>query len=208
MTEPEPTPSQKYDISIGDMTKLLINAIIKDSENSYGDTPMEKIRYQLRHGTGNDTLGGITALSSYMAARAAERQATAMESLAKTASKLQVADALDTSGQAIVDDRESKRDYLATTYSLPTELLSFLWAIRGMLIDGSLKSLSKPAQFEPYRRVTTEEIAWTLRMTEQQFYDRLPRTPQGEIDYSILQEFDILHYGGTDERPDNWMYGG
>jgi hypothetical protein len=120
MTEqPQETAPQKtYDGSIGDMVKSLINSIIKDSQDTYGDTPLEKVRNQLKFNTGGDTLAGITALSAYMSARSSERQAAALEALAKTASKLQVADSLDTNAQAIVDQRESKRDYLATTYSL------------------------------------------------------------------------------------------
>lgn len=202
------TPNKTYDGSIGDMVKSLINVIIKDSQETYGDTPLEKIRNQLRFNTGGDTLAGITALSSYMTARAAERQASAIEAMAKTASKWQMAESVDTVGQAIVDQRESKRDYLATTYSLAPKALALLWATRGMLIDASIKSLSRPDRFDPFRRLSTEEIAWTLRMSPEDFLADLPRNQRGDIDYEILEEFDILHYGGTDEDPDDWIYGG
>lgn len=205
----DPTEQVKtYDGSISDMVKSLINSVIKDSQETHGETPLEKIRNELKYNTGGDTLAGITALSSYITARAQERQAVAMESLAKTASKLQMADSLESDGQSIIDQRESKRDYLATTYSLPTHVLSLLWAVRGMLLDASLKSLSKPTQFEPYRRVTTEEIAWTLRMTPEQFLSALPLTSAEYIDYDLLEDFDIYHYSDTDSGPDDWMYGG
>lgn len=208
MTEPtEPTPVKTYDGSIGDMVKSLINSIIKDSQETYGDTPLEKVRNQLKFNTGGDTLAGITALSAYMSAKAAERQAASLESLAKTASKLQVAETLDTNSQAIVDQRESKRDYLATTYSMDTGTLSLLWAMRGMLVDASIKSLSRPDRFDPYRRLTTEEIAWSLRITSEQLWSMLPRHGDG-IDYELLEDFDILHYDDNDVHPDNWLYGG
>ena len=109
------------------------------------------------------------------------------------------------------NQRESKRDYLATTYSLPMPVLTLLWAMRGMLMDASIKALSRPDRFDPYRRVTTEEIAWSLRLSVDDFYLLLPRTSQSggiDFDFSLLEEFDILHYGGTDIAPDDWMYGG
>jgi hypothetical protein len=210
MTEqPQETAPQKtYDGSIGDMVKSLINSIIKDSQDTYGDTPLEKVRNQLKFNTGGDTLAGITALSAYMSARSSERQAAALEALAKTASKLQVADSLDTNAQAIVDQRESKRDYLATTYSLPFKTLAVLWAMRGMLMDASIKSLSRPERFDPYRRLSTEEIAWSLRLAPEGLWESLPKTADGAIDYEILEDFDIMHYGGTDDAPEDWMYGG
>jgi hypothetical protein len=210
MTEqPQETPPQKtYDGSIGDMVKSLINSIIKDSQDTYGDTPLEKVRNQLKFNTGGDTLAGITALSAYMSARSSERQAAALEALAKTASKLQVADSLDTNAQAIVDQRESKRDYLATTYSLPFKTLAVLWAMRGMLMDASIKSLSRPERFDPYRRLSTEEIAWSLRLAPEGLWESLPKTADGGIDYEILEDFDIMHYGGADDAPDDWLYGG
>jgi hypothetical protein len=210
MTEqPQETPPQKtYDGSIGDMVKSLINSIIKDSQDTYGDTPLEKVRNQLKFNTGGDTLAGITALSAYMSARSSERQATALEALAKTASKLQVADSLDTNAQAIVDQRESKRDYLATTYSLPFKTLAVLWAMRGMLMDASIKSLSRPERFDPYRRLSTEEIAWSLRLAPEGLWESLPKTADGALDYEILEDFDIMHYGGADDAPDDWLYGG
>jgi hypothetical protein len=131
-----------------------------------------------------------------------------LEALAKTASKLQVADSLDTNAQAIVDQRESKRDYLATTYSLPFKTLAVLWAMRGMLMDASIKSLSRPERFDPYRRLSTEEIAWSLRLAPEGLWESLPKTADGAIDYEILEDFDIMHYGGTDDAPDDWLYGG
>jgi hypothetical protein len=210
MTEqPQETAPQKtYDGSIGDMVKSLINSIIKDSQDTYGDTPLDKVRNQLKFNTGGDTLAGITALSAYMSARSSERQAAALEALAKTASKLQVADSLDTNAQAIVDQRESKRDYLATTYSLPFKTLAVLWAMRGMLMDASIKSLSRPERFDPYRRLSTEEIAWSLRLAPEGLWESLPKTADGGIDYEILEDFDIMHYGGADDAPDDWLYGG
>lgn len=209
MTEPTEGSSQAktYDGSIGDMVKSLINSIIKDSQDTYGDTPLEKVRNQLKFNTGGDTLAGITALSAYMAARSSERQAAALESIAKTASKLQVAESLDSHGQAIIDQREPKREYLATTFSLPTETLVLLWAMRGMLIDASIKSLSRPDRFDPYRRLTTEEIAWSLRTTPEKLWEMLPRNGDG-IDFELLEDFDILHYNDNDVKPDDWMYGG
>ena len=208
MTEPtEHTPVKTYDGSIADMVKSLINSIIKDSQETYGDTPLEKVRNQLKFNTGGDTLAGITALSAYMQAKASERQAASLEALAKTASRIQVADSLDTNSQAIVDQRESKRDYLATTYSLSFRTLAVLWAMRGMLVDASIKSLSRPDRFDPYRRLSTEEIAWSLRLAPEGLWEALPKTADG-IDYEILEDFDIMHYGGTDVAPDDWMYGG
>jgi hypothetical protein len=78
-----------------------------------------------------------------------------------------------------------------------------------MLMDASIKSLSKPGEFHPYRRVTTAELAWGLRMKPEDFLGELPRTPRGGlIDYVILADFDIMHYGGSDSAPDDWMFGG
>lgn len=208
MAEPSEEAPKTYDGSIGDLVKSLINSIIKDSEDTHGATPLDKIRNQLKFQEGSGTFAGITALSSYMQARAAERQATSLEALAKTASKLQVAEAVETDGQAIVDLRSPRREYLATTYSLPTEVLSLLWAMRGILVDASIKALSRPGRFDPYRRVSTEELAWSLRMSDQQFLAVLPKTAHGKHDYGLLEDFDIMHYGGDDEYPDEWIYGG
>jgi hypothetical protein len=49
-----------------------------------------------------------------------------------------------------------------------------------------------------------------LRLSEEQLLARLPRTDQesGEIDFTLLEEFDILHYGGDLDNPDVWLYGG
>lgn len=203
-------PAKTYDGSISDMIKMLINDLVDEANShGYGDTAREKIRSHLKHGAGENTMHGITALSAYVQARAAERQAIAMESLAKTASKLQVAESLDSGAQAIVDQREPRRDYLASTYSLPTETLSLLWSIRGMLVDASIRALSKPDRFDPYRKVTTEEIAWTLRVTDSWIWEHLPRTPDDDIDYALLEDFDIVHYRENDDgSPDDWLYGG
>lgn len=197
-----------YDVAISDMVRALISDLVDEAQQlGHGETPREKIRSHLKFNAGENLLHGITALSGYIQARASERQAAALESLAKTAGKLQVAESLELGGQAIVDQRESKRDYLATTYSLPTETLSLLWAMRGMLMDASVKSLSRPDRFDAYRRVRTEEIAWSLRLTPGVFVSMLPRTESG-IDYALLEEFDVMRYGGTDDLPDDWMYGG
>jgi len=215
MTDLDPTgtdiPKAKtktYDGSIGDLVKALLNSVIKESEKTYGDTPLDRIRNELKFNTGGDTLEGITALSSYMNARASERQAIAMESLAKTAARAAGRETINTDAQAIVDQRESKRDYLATTYSLPHETLLLLWSVRGMLVDASIKSLSRPDRFDPYRRVSTEDIAWSLRVTPEAIWDALPHTPSGAVDFNLLEEFDIMRYGGTDNKPDEWMFGG
>lgn len=208
MTDDQTTqPSRTYDGSIGDLIKALINVLIEESQETYGDTPKDKIRNHLQFDKVVPALNSIGALSAYVSARAQERQATAMESLARTASMVQAADSAEVSGQAIIDQRESKRDYLATTFSLPTEALTLLWAMRGMLVDASIKSLSRPDRFDPYRRLTTEEIAWSLRMTSEQLWAALPRHADG-IDFSLLEDFDILHYNADDVRPDDWMYGG
>ncbi len=203
-----PTPTKTYDGSINDLAKALINDLIEESQKTHGDTPKEKIKNHFKFQAGESTLHAITALSTYAMARTQERQATAMESIAKTASKLQVAEAVESGGQAIVDMREPKREYLASTYSLPPKTLSFLWAVRGMLMDASIKSLSRPDRFDPYRRLTTEEIAWSLRVAAPGFYEWLPKTSEGSIDYDLLEEFDIMHYGGTDTEPEDWAYGG
>jgi len=200
--------AEEFDIGVGNMLKALINDIVEEAQDAHGKTPREKIRTHLKYGAGENTMHAITAMSAYGTFRAAERQAAATEALAKTVAKLQVADSVDVKGQAIVDLRQSKRDYLATTFSLPTEQLSLLWAIRGMLIDASLKALSKPDRFEPYMRVTTEEIAWTLRISSEKIIEQLPRTSSGHIDFALLEEFDIMHYTDDDDGPDNWMYGG
>ena len=209
VSEGQPAPAKTYEVSIGDMVRMLINDLVDEANtHGYGDAAREKIRSHLKHGAGENTMHGITALSSYMTARAQERQATDMESIAKTASKLQVAGSLASGGQAIVEQRESRREYLSTTYSLPTETLSFLWSIRGLLVDASIKSLSVPSRLEPYQRLITEDIAWALRVTPEDVWSMLPRTPQGSVDFSLLEEFGIYHYGGTEEKPDEWMWGG
>jgi hypothetical protein len=201
-------PVKSHDGAVAEWCKMLINSIVKESEDAHGDTPRERLKNQIKHRSDERMVGAITALSTYVAARAAERQAMAMESLAKTANKWQMAETVDTNAQAMVDQREPRRDYLATTYSLPTETLALLWSIRGMLMDASVKSLSRPDRFDPYRRLTTEEIAWSLRTSPDELWSALPRIPSNEIDFPLLEEFDIIHYGGTPEQPDDWMYGG
>lgn len=201
-------PVKTHDGAILDMVKMVINSIVKDSESAHGDTPREKVKNQIKLRSDPATVGAINALSSYAHARAAERQATAMESIAKTVKATAMVETVDTNAQAMVDLREPKRDYLATTYSLPTETLALLWSVRGMLMDASVRSLSKPERFDPYQRLTTDEIAWSLRLTSDEFIARLPRRPNGEIDYGLLEEYDLMHYGGTDDKPDDWLYGG
>lgn len=197
-----------YDGSIADLAKSLITDLLKESQEKQGTTALERILNHIKYGGADASMVSIAALSAYAQAKAAERQADAMEALAKTANRLQLSEQIDTAGQAIVDERESKRDYLAATYSLPTETLSLLWALRGLLVDASIRSLSKPDRFDPYRRLTTEEVAWSLRMSDQEFLAAIPKTPDGRHDFSLLEDFDILHYDGDEEYPDGWMYGG
>lgn len=209
MSEPSETPVRTHDDAIKSWVKSLINGIVKSSEdNTHLKTPQERLIFELRQRADDKTMVGITGLSSYLSALAADRQATALESLAKAASRMAMSEASDTTAQAIVDDRESKRDYLASTYSLPTETLLLLWAMRGMLVDASIKSLSRPDRFDPYRRLTTKEIAWSLRLTDAAVWNALPRTDSGDIDYELLEAFDLMHYGGSPTHPDDWMYGG
>ena len=202
----------RYDDSIGVLAKALINALIAEAHEDRNETSdIDKIRGHLAFGPTGQTVEGITALSSYMAARAAERQADALESVAKTVGKIQESETANSDAQAIVDGREPRRELLASTYSLPSNTLSLLWAVRGMLMDASIKSLSRPDRFDPFRKVTTAEIAWSLRLSELDFYTLLPRTPSSgglDFDFDLLQDFGIMHYGGSDTEPDDWMYGG
>lgn len=205
----EPSSQKTHEQAISTLTSGLVNALILESEDKgFGDTPSQRIRSLFKDNTSSDTLAGITALSSYMAAKAAERQAAALESVAKVAGELQSAGSSEATGQAMIDLREPKRESLADTYSLPTTTLTLLWALRGILVDAAIRSLSKPDRFDPYRTVTTEEIAWTLRVDSPTFYQMLPVTSTGDVDFALLEAFDILHYGGNDGYPDNWMYGG
>lgn len=205
----EPTEEKRdHDTSIADLVKMLINGEVAVAPDAHGDTQRDKLRNHFKARANDTVMGSIAGLSAYLSARAAERQAVALETLAKVSLTQQRNVAVDTDAQAMVDQRESKRDYLATTYSLPFDELVLLWAIRGMLMDASVKSLSKPDRFDPYRRVTTEEIAWSLRMMAVDVWEMLPRTANDEIDYVLLEEFDIMRYGGTDDAPDDWMYGG
>lgn len=210
MTEPtEETPVRTHDDAVRTWVKSLINGIVKASEsNTHLSSPQDRLMFELRSKADDKVMTGITGLSAYLSALAADRQAQALESLAKSARGMAMAETTDTNAQAIVDDRESKRDYLASTYSLPTHVLTLLWSLRGMLVDASIKSLSRPDRFDPYRRLTTEEIAWTLRVDPGDFYIMLPQTANGMIDYDLLEAFDIVHYGGTDLQPDEWMYNG
>lgn len=208
---PDTTDTRKdLDTSFSELCKTLLNAFVKKSQDMHGDTALTKLQNAVKY-EGNEAMwDGITAISTYLSARSQERQAQALESIASTVASQQRADAASTDAQAIIDQRESKRDYLATTYSLPTPMLMFLWAIRGMLVDASLKSLSRPNSFEPYQRLTTAELAWSLRLTSDQFIEALPRRGDDDhsIDYRLLEEFDIMHYGGTDDEPEDWMFGG
>lgn len=205
---PEPEQPKTYGGSIERLVKSLINGLIKESQDTYGDTPLEQIRNRINFESSEHTMRSIGALSTYMQAQASERQAAALESLAKTANKWEMVSATETTGQAIVDQRESKREYLSTTYSLPTADLSLLWAMRGLLMDASVKSLSRPDRFDPYRRLSTEEIGWSLRLSSEELWGRLPRNSKGAIDYALLEEFAVLNYGGTDSEPDVWLFGG
>jgi hypothetical protein len=201
-------PVPTHDDAIYGLCKTLINAIVKESEGAHGGTPREKLKNEIQHRTRPEMVGAIEAFSTYLLARATDRQAAAMETVARSAQAMATAETVDSNAQAMVDMRESKRDYLATTYSLPTVTLSLLWAMRGMLVDASIRSLSRPDRFDPYRRLTTEEVAWSLRITVDRLWSDLPRTTDGRIDYGILDDFDIAHYGGTDEKPDEWLFNG
>lgn len=208
MTEPSPnTPEPTHDSAIAELCKSLINLFIRESAKAHGDTPMDKMKSAARY-DGNEAMwSGITALSAYQQARAAERQAVALETIARNAADQQRTTSANTDAQALIDQRKPLRDHLATTYSLPTKQLSLLWAMRGMLMDAAIKSLSRPASFEPYERVSTEEVAWSLRMTVADFYATLPHQDDG-IDFRLLEEFGIFSYSSDPARPDDWMYGG
>lgn len=209
MTEPDDiSPSRTHDAAVAELCKSLINVFIKSSQDTHGDTPLDKLKNAAKYDGNEPMWSAIEALSTYRGAKAAERQASALESIGKAMSSLQRSESSDTAAQAIVDLREPKRDYLASTYSLPMPTLSLLWAIRGMLMDASVKSLSRPDRFDPYRRLTTDEIAWTIRVASEDLYAMLPRTPSGDIDYDLLEAFDIVYYDGTPEAPDGWMFNG
>lgn len=201
-------PVKTHDGAMLDLAKTLINSIVKDSETAHGATHRERLKNQVKLRSDPAMVSAISALATYGMARAAERQATAMESIAKTAKATAMVETVDSNAQAMVDQREPRRDYLATTYSLPSEYLTLLWSMRGMLMDASIKSLSRPDRFDPYRRLSTEEIAWSLRMSQDDLWSLLPRRPNGTVDYDLLEAFDLMHYGGTPDAPDDWMYGG
>lgn len=202
------TPAKTYDGSIADLAKSLITDLIKESQDKHGTTPLERIVTHVKYGGADASMASIQALSTYAQAKAAERQADAMEALAKTASRLQIADQVESGvTNSIVEQRESRREYLASNYSLPSTTLQLLWAVRGILVDASIKALSHPERFEPYRKVTTDELAWALRMSPEELLSTLPRFGE-QYDYTLLEEFGIVHFDGTDEVPDGWMYGG
>lgn len=206
ITQDSPTPT--HDSAIGELCKTLINAFVKKSQDTHGDTPLAKLQNAIKY-DGNEAMwDGITALSTYLSARAQERQAQSLESLAKTLAAQHRTESASTDAQAVIDSREPVRDYLASTYSLPMPTLSLLWAVRGMLVDAAIRSLSKPSRFDPYERLTTDEIAWALRMDRADLYAMLPQTPNGSIDFALLEDFGIVHYGGSDTEPDDWMFGG
>lgn len=197
------------DKAIDEITRALIGTFIREvEEHSYGDAPIDKIRSYLITSKSEKLLEGVGDLSKYLAAHAAERQAKALEQIAAHVSAQQIAAETSTRTQAITEGRESKLEYLTLTYSLPSRLLMLLWAMRGILMDASIKSLSVPDRLDPYRRVTTEELSLALRMSPDEFLAILPKDASGSTDFDLLEEFDILHYGGTDEFPDDWMYGG
>jgi hypothetical protein len=197
------------DKAIDEITRALIGTFIKEVEElPYGDTPIAKIRNYLIQSKSEKLLEGVGDLSRYLAAHAAERQAKALEQIAAHVAAQQVAAETRTRTQAITQGRESKLEYLTLTYSLPTQLLTLLWAMRGVLMDASIKSLSVPDRLDPYRRVTTQEMSLAVRMSPEEFLAALPKDGTGSIDFDLLEDFDILHYGGTDERPDDWIYGG
>lgn len=197
------------DRAIDEITRALIGTFIKEVEElPYGESPIEKIRNYIIQSKSEKLLEGVADLSSYLAAHAAERQARALEQIAAHVSAQEIAAKSSTRTRAITEGRESKLEYLTLTYSLPTTLLSLLWAMRGILMDASIKSLSVPDRLDPYRRVSTEEMSLALRMSPEDFIKALPQDGGGSIDFDLLEAFDILHYSGVDESPDDWMYGG
>jgi hypothetical protein len=197
------------DKAIDEITRALIGTFIKDVEEfPYGEKPIEKIRNYIIQSKSEKLLEGVADLSGYLAAHAAERQAQALEQIAAHVTAQQAAAAASTRTQAITEERESKLEYLTLTYSLSTPLLTLLWAMRGILMDASIKSLSVPDRLDPYRRVSTEEMSLALRMSPEELIEALPRDADGAIDFDLMEDFDVLHYGGTDAAPDVWMYGG
>ncbi len=206
--DPE-APAKTHTDAILELAKTLLNSIVKDSEKvDHVSTPMEKLKVQVKDRSDPAMVGAISALSAYGQARASERMATAMETIAKTVKATATDAAVDTNATAMIDLREPKREYLATTYRLDSHTLSLLWAIRGMLIDAALKSLSVPSRFDPYLVTTTEQLAYSLKLDPEDLLELLPKNTKGEIDYRLLEEFEIMRYGGTDEAPDDFMYGG
>jgi hypothetical protein len=209
MTETTETPTARdHDSAVAELCRMLINSVVKDSESIYGDTARERLVNHVKSRTDERMMQALDAFSAYRSAQAQERQAAAMESIAKTASRIQMTESIDTTAQAIVDEREPKREYLASTYSLPPKTLMLLWSMRGMLVDASIKSLSRPDRFDPYRKVSTEDIAWTLRFAPEGLLKILPRKDDDSIDFDLMEEFGIVHYDGTPEQPDGWMFAG
>lgn len=197
------------DQAIDEITRALIGTFIKNvEEHPYGDSPLEKIRNYLIQSKSEKLLEGVSDLSDYLHARAAERQAKALEQIASYVSVQKAAVESTTRTQTIAEERESKLEYLTITYSFPSDVLSLLWAMRGILMDASVRSLSVPNRLDPYRRVTTEEIALALRLSPGELIEALPRNPEGQIDFELLEDFAIIHYGGTDVFPDDWVFGG
>lgn len=208
MTETTEEAPRNHDQTVAQLCRLLINSVIKESATAHGENERERLTFHVKNRTDDSMMGALTAFAAHRSAQAAERQAAAMETVAKAMNTMALSESNDLTAQAIVDEREPKRDYLATTYSLPTETLMLLWSVRGMLMDASVKSLSRPDRMDPYRKVTTEELAWSLRMTPEQFWQALPQDGKGGRAFDLLEAFDIMHYGGTDDEPDDWMYGG
>src|SRR5687768_9744131 len=119
MTDPEETQTRTHDDAISELSKALINVFIKSSQDAHGDTPLDKLKNAAKYDGNEPMWSAVSALSAHRAAKAAERQASALESLSKTVSAQQHFEDSDAAAQAIVDQREPKREYLSTTYSLP-----------------------------------------------------------------------------------------
>lgn len=197
------------DQAIDEIARALIGTFIKNvEEHPYGDAPIEKIRNYLIQSKSEKLLEGVADLSAYIQARASERQAKSLEQIAAHVTAQETGNKTDARTQAITEERDSKREYLTITYSFPPEKMAMLWAMRGILMDASVRSLSVPDRLDPYRRVSTEDMALALRLSPEEFLERLPRKGNEAIDFELLEEFDILHYAGTDASPDDWIYGG
>lgn len=198
------------DQAISTLIRSMISALIARSrEEDYGKTPLEKLEYTLTDRTKSESLlKGINSFTEFLAARAAERQAKALETIAAQGATHRIVSEANQTAQAIIDAREPKREHLALTYSLPPEMLTHLWAMRGIVMDAAVKSLSRPDRFDPYGKVYTDDMAYTLRLSTDEFLARLPRKNDGSLDVELLDAFDIRYYGGSTNQPDEWMYGG